>query len=701
MVPISIKIKNFFSHKDSEIDFTQFDSALLIGNVGGDYDISNGSGKSAIFEAILWCLFNKSRAATMDDIVFWGENSCKVSFMFKHSGGVYKVVRVRSRIDSTSIVTFYMQDLNGNWNDISGSTPSLTNEAIVDVIKIDYKTFVNSAYFRQNDISEFAETDASRKKGILKSIIDLSKWDQYEKKAKGTLREMKGECKILLSQHDGYDECVKLYEVSKSSLSVASSDLVTYSKERDTLVILLKKSISKYQEIKGTIDTERWDIIVGKIDELKLRKSAIITRYDSASKRLSKFKVSSKKLAEEIESFKNVIEGIEVDKDIDAKIKELNKNIVEMKSLTSSSAAMLSELSDIEIRKGLCYVCDQTIDDELYDHLFSVHNKKVSRYNNDSIYSKNKLNELLSKNKKLQDILLENNKFEKYTNKISSKSMEAEIANERERELVIEVSKISDEMDSADKDISLNNSVLDSLRNDNFRGLQKQISLLKRDCQKMNNMVEKKNRELGILTEKASNLKVKVSDFKMARAKYKKKQKEMYIIEKVVKLFGKSGIQTILLNAVIEDLESTANEILESICNEPFILYLDTQRVGSDGISVIDTLDLRVKKDGIIQSFKSLSGGEKFRISLALRIALSEISSRHGGSSLEFLLLDEINSPLDRRGTESLFVNVIKALEKKYKILVITHNDSLKEKFDNIIDVTKVNGESTINYISS
>jgi len=63
-------------------------------------------------------------------------------------------------------------------------------------------------------------------------------------------------------------------------------------------------------------------------------------------------------------------------------------------------------------------------------------------------------------------------------------------------------------------------------------------------------------------------------------------------------------------------------------------------------------------------------------------------------------LLDEINSPLDRQGTESLFVNVIKSLEKKYKILVITHNDLLKEKFLNIIDVTKTNGESAINYIS-
>jgi len=79
---------------------------------------------------------------------------------------------------------------------------------------------------------------------------------------------------------------------------------------------------------------------------------------------------------------------------------------------------------------------------------------------------------------------------------------------------------------------------------------------------------------------------------------------------------------------------------------------------------------------------------------------LSDLSSRYGGASLEFLLLDEVNSPLDRYGVETLFVNVIKSLESSYKIMVITHDETLKEKFDSVIDVTKVNGESEIEFIS-
>ena len=105
MIPIRLKMHNFFSHKESEIDFTQFDSALLIGNTEGDYSKSNGSGKSSIFEGILWCLFNRSRQSMMDDIVSWGETNCSVTLEFKCSDTIYRVIRTRNRMNSTSTVS--------------------------------------------------------------------------------------------------------------------------------------------------------------------------------------------------------------------------------------------------------------------------------------------------------------------------------------------------------------------------------------------------------------------------------------------------------------------------------------------------------------------------------------------------------------------------------------------------------------------
>jgi exonuclease SbcC len=202
--------------------------------------------------------------------------------------------------------------------------------------------------------------------------------------------------------------------------------------------------------------------------------------------------------------------------------------------------------------------------------------------------------------------------------------------------------------------------------------------------------------QIGGLKEKISGMQLKNDELTTLRKEHNKKLEELSIFDRLIKMFGKSGIQTLLLEAVISDLEKTSNDILSSISNDQFTISLETQRLGSDGVSLVETLDLNVKKDGSLYNFASLSGGEQFRIALALRIALSDVSTRHGGSSLEFLLLDEINSPLDKNGVETLFVNVIKSLESKYKILVITHDDSLKERFDNILDVSKINGESTV-----
>jgi exonuclease SbcC len=277
---------------------------------------------------------------------------------------------------------------------------------------------------------------------------------------------------------------------------------------------------------------------------------------------------------------------------------------------------------------------------------------------------------------------------------------ELDISQDHLKKLKSDKNEIELEIKTLQDKIQLNNKVIESLRNDDFKELRESLSKLKEEKAELDSEIQMLHREVGVYTERVSNSKEKVKGMEVSKKELMVKTDRSSYLSKLAKMFGKNGIQTILLNAVIEDLEKTSNKILHTICNEPFTILLETQRVGSDGISIIDTLDLVVSKDGVKQNFKSLSGGEQFRVSLALRIALSEISSRHGGSSLEFLLLDEVSSPLDRQGTETLFVNVIKSLEKKYKIMVITHNDTIKEKFDNVIDVSKIDGESQVNFVA-
>jgi exonuclease SbcC len=698
MIPLSLCLKNFFSHKESFIDFENFNSALLIGNIDGDYSKSNGAGKTAILEGILWALFNKARVAAIDDIILWGESICSVEFKFNHNGQVYLLKRNRNRVNGTSNVEFYLLLEDGNYIDISGSTSKLTNDKIISVLKFDYKTFINSAYFRQNDISEFALADPSRKKEILKSIIDISKWDDYEKEVKIKLKTLKQESEILKANIENLEKLEVELSIQNNRIKDEEGLRVIILKEKNILKETCEDLYSRYQSIKNNLDTNTWDRI---IEQNKILEKDIL----SLNKNISILDENISKIESKISSYKNekdslLLKNKEIDtnKDLSEPIATLEEELIKYKSKFETSKIMFNKLKDEEIQEGVCNVCGQDIAEHISSSLKEKKMNSLNEYRKEGVYSKNKISEIEAN---LKDLVSEKNSIERAKldlMKISSINDNLLSLNQNLAEKKSNLSKANDSVSEKQTELYNNIKILDSIKNDDFQKIHKELIDIRGNIESKENKIGDINKSLGSLSEKVKNLNDKISELKKDRDTLFSMSVKINIYEKMIKLFGKNGIQVILLNAIIEDLEQTANKILSDICNESISIALETQRLGSDGHSVIDTLDLKVQKDGMAQNFKSLSGGEQFRISLALRIALSEISSRHGGSLLEFLLLDEINSPLDKDGTESLFVNVISTLEKKYKILVITHDDYLKERFLNIIDVTKVNGESSVSF---
>jgi len=653
---------------------------------------------SVIFEGILWCLFNKSRSAMMDDIIRWGESICAVAMEFKHEDKVYRVKRTRNRVNSTSEVELHCLDKAGDWIDKSGSTSGSTNKKIEETIRLDHKTFVNSIYFRQNDISEFAEVEASRKKEILKSIVDVSRWDSYEKEAKKKAKELSMECKILKKSVEDYDvtfeelEDVRLnVSQSKERVGELQSKRSAYSKDISSLEV-------KYSKLKSSLDTDAYDKATEEILILNEKRGRLLGQVTDCKKRIFDLETEEAPilvLAGKLELYlkEKVLEEVD-----ELKVEDLTSELSFYKVEKASSQELIRSLDDIEIAQDRCYVCSQDIDQELYDSLkkdilckrgtYSERNSVAIR---ELRNTEDALNALLKTKAENVKILKAREKLEIENHKLSI--LKKNIAQYKQELSAAEIAAV----EAADR-LKRNKSQLESIKNEDFQAIRKNLKIFRAELSVLLENISKENVSIGRLLERESTLSAKLKKMSEDKKSIAKKMAAVSTFDKLAKMFGKNGIQAVLLDTIIEDLEKTSNVILSSICDEPASIVLETQRVGSDGVSTIETLDLKVQKDGHLQSFKSLSGGEKFRISLALRIGLSDMSSRYGGSSLEFLLLDEVNSPLDRYGVETLFVNVIKALEDKYKILVITHDESLKEKFDNIIDITKVNGESSIKF---
>ena len=95
-------------------------------------------------------------------------------------------------------------------------------------------------------------------------------------------------------------------------------------------------------------------------------------------------------------------------------------------------------------------------------------------------------------------------------------------------------------------------------------------------------------------------------------------------------------------------------------------------------------------------SYSSFSEGEKMRIDLALLFTWREVARMKNSVNTNLLIMDEVfDSSLDGLGTED-FLKIIRFIIKDANIFVISHKESLHDKFDQVIKFEKVKGFSTM-----
>ena len=157
--------------------------------------------------------------------------------------------------------------------------------------------------------------------------------------------------------------------------------------------------------------------------------------------------------------------------------------------------------------------------------------------------------------------------------------------------------------------------------------------------------------------------------------------------------FGKGGVQALLIEAAIPRLEDEANGLLSRMTDGRMALQVHTQRdrrtaKGSDD-DPVETLEITINDEIGKRAYEMYSGGERFRIDLALRIALSKLLAWRAGARLPTLFIDEGFGTQDAEGRDRI-VGVIKAIEDQFqRILVITHMDEVKEAFPVRIEVSR------------
>jgi exonuclease SbcC len=172
-------------------------------------------------------------------------------------------------------------------------------------------------------------------------------------------------------------------------------------------------------------------------------------------------------------------------------------------------------------------------------------------------------------------------------------------------------------------------------------------------------------------------------------------RREQSIYGDLAYAFGRRGVQAMIIETAIPEIEDEANRILSRMTDGRMHVKFETQRDVRSGVGTIETLDIKISDELGTRGYEMFSGGESFRVNFAIRIALSRLLAHRAGTRLQTLVVDEGFGSQDQEGRDRV-VEAIQAIEPEFeKILVITHLEDLRERFPVRIEVSKTPQGST------
>ncbi len=232
MIPLRLRLKNFLGYRnEQELSLEGIRLACLSGD--------NGAGKSSLLDAMTWALWGQSRAKTSDDLVHLGQIEMEVELEFGVGVGISKDGAARYRVlrkhrrgapghPSQSILELYIAGITTSpydWKTISGNGVRDTQYKIEDILKLDYDTFINSAFIRQGRADEFTIKTPAKRKELLAEILGLSFYETLEKKARDKRIEAANQIIVLDSEIENLVRELTLKSVHEAEMLRAQEEL--------------------------------------------------------------------------------------------------------------------------------------------------------------------------------------------------------------------------------------------------------------------------------------------------------------------------------------------------------------------------------------------------------------------------------------------------------------------------------------------
>lgn len=327
----------------------------------------------------------------------------------------------------------------------------------------------------------------------------------------------------------------------------------------------------------------------------------------------------------------------------------------------------------------------------------TLNNKKESINNNkkeiDNI--KNKINDITTEiklsNQKIYSLKNEITLMNSNSNKLTGKSVCPLCFQSIENNDSIishyanEIAKNENEIRKIEAELKDNNNKINELISNKIK-LESEVSNIEAEIKEMEDKgknEEAKEISLNDKLQEIKNLKQEKKKEEEELAKKLKKEENSYILKDAY-----DKIPKIILGRVLPSIEKEATKIIDIISNS-FITQIKIDQ---------NTFRIQPFINGKFEEIQFLSAGEKVRVAIAVRIAISNVISRLSAlatiknfNGIKTLIIDEGDfGSLDDDGINNIITILNNLKEMFEKIVLITHISALKESIsDNLINVSK------------
>jgi exonuclease SbcC len=643
----------------------------------------NSTGKSSLFESILWALWGPSSVElTNDELVSFSSSFCSVTLTFEVAGNRYKIERSYDSANGMKVILYTHS--NNAWKRVADKTRTVETE-IESILNIGWKQALNTLLVRQGEVALIANATPSVLREMLVDVYNLNLLEQMTGQLSYLETDLTNRVNALEDDYQKPEFIQKQIEQTKTRIDSQKELATTKHGEAKAIEKKLKKLpeqsvLERLDEVYQLVDRANADLqhlANRRNDELQdaginvADEKVFIARMASLQKQLEKIDASQEELKEQVS---------EIDFEVGALLGE-------GKRLRKASETLESSGDDAK-----CPTCSKPMTLEERDQILKEYKSTINSAIQRADQLKTTRDSLLDTSRTEGDRKLEISKAIDAINKAISIQKEIDTTEQRIHSAREELKEALDELGVKDvngllkkhaaKDISELHRTQIRLEGE-FRTLDSEIKTIESNIAADEEQITKRNEDIVSM----KSIGAEIVNLKSLR------EHALYVRRKLVSGFLADYV---IQKRLIGIVRGATNPYVRSFTNGQYsgVDLIPTKATGRGGAGL--ELKVQDQRDNAVKKTGQLSYGDRTAISLGLRLGISRTMSairplRESPAlspRIRCVLLDEPLGGLDKARRDSVVQNLIND-QSFQQILLITHTDVQSWEGVPTIEVTK------------